>query len=100
MRIRAATVADVPRLVALGASFITQTAYRTLLPVNGDQIAGLLERLIADAQGVVFVLERDDVVIGMIGMYGFVHPISGERVASEVFWWVEPDVRGSGLKLL
>jgi len=100
MRIRAATIADVPRVVDLGASFIAQTSYQTLLPVNRDQMTALVERLIGSEDAAVLVLETMDAVIGMIAMYCFAHPISGERVASEVFWWVEPAARGGGLKLL
>jgi hypothetical protein len=37
----------------------------------------------------------------MIGLLVFAHPMSGERVASEVFWWTNPEARGvHGVKLL
>jgi GNAT superfamily N-acetyltransferase len=98
MRIRPATVADVPRLVEMGAHFISTTGYRALLPVNEAQLAALMARLLAD--GAIFLLAADTEVVGAIGLYLFLHPISGEQVASEVFWWVEPDSRGDGLRLL
>jgi GNAT superfamily N-acetyltransferase len=36
----------------------------------------------------------------MLGYVLFPHFLSGELVAGEVFWWVEPGFRGEGLKLL
>jgi GNAT superfamily N-acetyltransferase len=100
MDIRPATSADVPRLVAMGAHFIEATGYRTLLPVNEAQLAALMARLLTEPGGAIFVLATEATVMGAIGLYRFAHPISGEPVASEVFWWVEPDARGSGLRLL
>jgi GNAT superfamily N-acetyltransferase len=100
MTIRPAGIDDVPRLVDLGASFITQTGYAALLPINRDQMTALVERLLTSEDATLLVLETDAAVIGMLAMYCFPHPMSGERIASEVFWWVEPAARGHGLKLL
>lgn len=98
--IRQAAGADVPRLVAMGERFITETGYHALLPVNAAQITALMQDLVSGSASSILVLERDGALIGMIGLYAFRHPISGEAVASEVFWWVEPEARGGGLRLL
>jgi len=39
---------------------------------------------------------------GMLGALCFTHPLSGEWVASEFYWWVEPHARGGidSLRLL
>jgi GNAT superfamily N-acetyltransferase len=44
--------------------------------------------------------ERNGQIIGMLGFIIHDHFISGEKVAGEVFWWVEPEYRGGGLRLL
>ena len=36
----------------------------------------------------------------MIGLLLFENPITGEPTVSELFWWVEPEARGSGVRLL
>jgi GNAT superfamily N-acetyltransferase len=60
------------------------------------------ERLITQDDGVVFVTEDPTfrVVTGMIGMLLFVHHISGLLVAGEVFWFVRPESRGHGVRLV
>lgn len=100
MTIRPAVLADVPRLVAMGEHFIAQTGYQALLPINPAQIDALMRRLLEAEAGALLVLEGPSELVGMFGLYVFAHPISGERVASEVFWWVEPGARGGGLRLL
>ena len=42
----------------------------------------------------------DGAIVGMLGFIIHDHFISGEKVAGEVFWWMEPEHRGDGLKLL
>jgi GNAT superfamily N-acetyltransferase len=98
--IRLATNADVPRLVEMGRRFISSTNYQSLLPVNPTQMSDFARRLI-EARGVL-VCERDGAVVGMIGLAFFPHFISGEMVAAEVFWWLEPEYRGGteGIRLL
>ena len=100
MTIRAATIADVPRLVEMGIRFITETRYAVLLPVNVAQLTALMEELVSAAARTILVLERDGRLIGMLGLLAFTHPVSGEPVVSEVFWWVDPEARGDGLRLL
>jgi GNAT superfamily N-acetyltransferase len=39
-------------------------------------------------------------MVGMIGVHIFNHPMSGEKIGCEAFWWVEPEARGGGLGLL
>lgn len=98
--VREATLADVPRIVAMGRRFITETGYAARIPVNPTQMQAFVERLIDGEFATVFVADEGGDVIGMIGAFTYQHPISDEFLASEVFWWVEPERRGSGLRLL
>jgi GNAT superfamily N-acetyltransferase len=95
--IREAVIADVPRLVEMGCRFIA--AYPDRIATNPAQLDHLARWLI-DGAGVIFVSERTGAVTGMLGAVIFPHPMSGQRTASEMFWWVEPDSRGEGIKLL
>lgn len=98
--IRLAVKADIPRLVKMGLNFISSTSYRDFIDGNPDALAILMARLIQHEEAGLFVLERDGDVIGMIAGHLFTHPISGQRVGGEVFWWVEPGSRGVGSELL
>lgn len=101
MTIREATAQDVPDLVQLGLRFLASTGYAAILAENPTQMRQTAERLITQDDGVVFVSENaGGDVTGMIGMLLFCHHISGELTAGEVFWYVEPESRGSGLKLV
>ncbi len=97
--IRAATLEDVPRIVEMGQRF-RELIYRDLLADNPVQMRAISERLISGDDSVILVVEKFDRVIGMIGMMLFDHFLSAERVAGEVAWWIEPEDRGDGLRLL
>jgi GNAT superfamily N-acetyltransferase len=97
--IREAVHADIPHLVVMGRHFLHASKYADHIVENPDAMFDLLLRLIDAEDGVVFV-SGDDRPRGMIGAHLFKHPISGEIMVSELFWWVEPDHRGAGLPLM
>jgi GNAT superfamily N-acetyltransferase len=98
--IRRATLGDVPRLVDMGVRFLGSSAYAATLTSNPEQMARVASCLIGDARGLVLVSEAAGRLTGMFGMMIFPHVLSGELVAGELFWWVEPEARGAGLRLL
>jgi RimJ/RimL family protein N-acetyltransferase len=100
MRFRQADVDDVPRLVDMLRQFVTSTKYRKFIGESPEALQTFLLGLLANPDAAVFVAHRDEVVIGMIGVLGYVHPMSGERCAGELFWWLDPDDRGAGGWLL
>jgi GNAT superfamily N-acetyltransferase len=57
-------------------------------------------KLVESGIGTVFFEEKEGKPTGMIG--GVAHPDinSGEITATEFFWYVDPEYKGSGLKLL
>lgn len=98
--IRPAVLKDIPDLIRMGEEFHSLTPYReSLSPIDPDRAGKLLEDLIAHENGCVLVLETDR-LIGMIGLFVYPHAFTGEMVAGELFWWVTPETRGSGVKLL
>lgn len=96
--IRAARSEDVPRLVEMGQRFRENTSYSKHLANNPAKMAETAAKLIA-VDGIL-VTERAGKVVGMIGFIFHDHFISGELSGGEVFWWVEPEHRGEGVKLV
>lgn len=98
MSIRLAVEADIPAMVDMGVKFHDQSPYKRHLSVNREQMATLGKQLIA--KDGLLVSERAGQIIGMIGFVVYPHFLSGEIIAGEVFWWVEPGFRGEGIRLM
>lgn len=99
MKIRAGVEPDIDVLVHMGDEFL-RTVYAGLIEPSQAAMTATARHLMTTENGAVFVAERDGAIVGMLGMLAFTHPMSGERTASEVMWWVNPDARGCGLRLL
>jgi RimJ/RimL family protein N-acetyltransferase len=89
---------EVERLVEMGERFHRESVYKEHVTHNHEQMIALATKLVAD--GNILVMEFNGALVGMIGLVFFPHYLSGERVAVEVFWWLEPEHRGEGRKLL
>lgn len=103
--IRLAVIADIDRIVALGKHFHASTQYSRLIGASPDAMEKLAFDLITGADSDIIVSTTDDgildnSIVGMLGLTAFQHPISGELFATEFFWWVEPEYRGRGVRLL
>lgn len=97
--IREATEADVPQLVEMGLHFL-RLHYADKLKENPEQIAKTLRDLLANPQGKVLVGGNGHIQ-GVVGFVVYPQLFSGEPVAGELFWYVEPEARGRlGLELL
>lgn len=96
--IRLATVSDVDGIVAMGRHFIAQV-YPADVAYNPEQIAALATHLIESPDGDIYLADIGGQTVGMIALTAYAHPMSGERIATEVCWWVEPSHRGIGLRL-
>jgi GNAT superfamily N-acetyltransferase len=84
----------------MGQEFAQTAIYRDVLHENPEQMAIVAGNLIDHESGAILVLERDGILVGMIGILCTVHFLSGELCAGEVFWWVTPGYRGDGVRLL
>lgn len=98
-RMRAATLADLPRLAELFEAFRLSSVYAQYGPAHPEVSTRFIERLIGEL-GIVFVMEHEGLIVGMLGVLLSDHPMSGERWATEVCWWVDPAHRGCGVRLL
>jgi RimJ/RimL family protein N-acetyltransferase len=99
MTIRPATLADVPRLVAMGRQQMAAT-YGETFADNPAQLEALATQLVTSSTSVVFVAEGDECLVGMIGLIRYAHHLTGACTVGEVMWWLDPAARGSGLALL
>jgi GNAT superfamily N-acetyltransferase len=97
--IRAAAVEDIPRIVAMGERFMSNPDYNGKIAINPERLSGFAKRLIG-GEGVLLLNEREGQITGMLGMLVYDHPMSGEKTAVELFWWVNPESRGDGIRLM
>lgn len=87
-------------MIEMGSRFVRDTKYAGQISNNTEAMQALLESMMAQPTALLLVSETDEGVNGMIGMFLFEHPMSGDMVASETFWWVEPESRGGGVRLM
>lgn len=101
MVIRPAAGIDASQIVALGARFLREVYADRLAPADPAQLLATATWMLNGEDRAVFVADRGDgQLTGMIGVFLHPHPFTGERTASEMFWWVDPETRGEGMRLL
>lgn len=99
--IRAATSADLDAIVTMAQAFLRETPYGTQIGTNPDRLRNFAAGLLEKDGAAIALAEIDGAVVGMIALWCFPHPFSGERIAAELVWWVNPETRGSaGVRLL
>ena len=98
--IRQATVDDLGILLEYGEYFWTLTPYvSTGMEYDTDSVAMLLVSLMDDHY--LRVVEEEGVVVGFIGiMISPFHFNTNYQIASELFFFIDPDYRGQGAALL
>lgn len=82
------------------AQFVASTQYAQYVGNDPTFSAQAMTALLLNDDAAIFVVDADDAVIGMLGLLCFQQPFSGELVATELFWWLDPDHRGHGGWLL
>lgn len=100
--IRDATEVDVATVACLGRRFYDEAAWADVAEWDDHSISQTLSGLVANADGILLVLERKGVICGMAG--GLVYPLyfnHSHRTGQELFWWLSPEQRdGAGSALL
>lgn len=95
--IRPATEGDIGALVAMARRFWHQSQYFEWLNFSSDAVEALLTKMVTTEGCAVFVTEALNAAIGVTLAESVV---SGERIATELFWWADPSARGVGMRLL
>lgn len=84
----------------MGTAFLHLSSYGDFLSFDPTRMRDIATRLIGGQESTLFVADTRRNLVGMIGVWVFDHPLSGDRVAGEVFWWVDPNQRGrTGIRL-
>lgn len=82
--------------------FQATTGYAPHLHATAATLTALVDRILDNAEAVIFLAERAGAVVGMLAALLYTHPMSGARVGSELCWWMDPEARGGrqALRLL
>ncbi len=97
MGIYPANVDDLARLAPLAAQFYA--ASKHLREFHVERFQALWKAWLEAGNGVIYVLESNGEIQGVIG--GLMHPelYSGELICQEFFWYVNENHRGQGIRL-
>jgi GNAT superfamily N-acetyltransferase len=101
--VRAATVPDIPAIVAMGVRFLQDSRYSDQVEaeIDIDPLVRLVEACLR--LGTVLVLERNPQhLVGFLALLITPHHVTGQPTATEVAWWVNPEDRlgSEGVRLL
>lgn len=93
--VRRAAVADIPAMVMIGKRFFDETGYAKFgIFSNPNKLHESLEKAVSDDAYGAFVAERAGAIVGVACAVSFAMYFSEQPVAMELFWWVDPNLRG------
>ncbi|MBA3578923.1 MAG: GNAT family N-acetyltransferase [Gemmatimonadaceae bacterium] len=92
--IRAATDSDLGAVQTMALRFIASTDYQHRLAFSTAHVEAFVQQTIENPHAVVLVSEHKGQLVGMMAVVLFIHPLTGERTASEMAWWMDPAHRG------
>lgn len=101
--VRPATESDITSLVMMGGEFFQQTGYSEHgLSCDPFHLHQFLEQALTSDEHAVLVAEVDGSVAGVIGAVASPNYFTPQRIASELFWWMNPEARSgrAALQLL
>lgn len=88
------------RILEMANRFVSESKYAEFVSIDPGQLLKSVVDIVSNPEGVGFVSEREGRTNGMIALLIYAHPYSGIRTAFEVVWWVDPEARGCGMRLL
>ena len=98
--IRDAILEDIPAMVAMGESFFAASGYGDVTEYDPESAAATFAMLIDSPDGVVLIADEGRPVGTAAAL---VYPFffnTAHRHGQEMFWWVEPEFRGTGTGLM
>ncbi len=99
--IRLATLDDIPALVAMGQQFADTPEYASILTLDPQVTAAMASMLVQSPDALVLVdAPEGGEPVGMLAFLLTPHLMSGELLALEVVWWVNPEARSEGVRML
>jgi len=100
MIVRRASMLDMEALIRMGTQFLAYAPQGKHFAINESEMVASWTRLLSSPQVVVFVGDRDGTACAMlVGVVGSMWFAPSVLMASELAWWVEPEVRGSPIAI-
>jgi GNAT superfamily N-acetyltransferase len=93
-----ATIEEAKEIFKMAKQY--QGGFSRHVKVDVDYATGVWMRWLSNGAGIVFALKKDERIIGGLGAIKMPDIHSGLLTAVETFWFVNPEDRGDGLKLL
>lgn len=87
---------DVPATIKLMEEFRDESLGEYGITISSEYILATAEKYLDSS----FVAEKDGVIIGVLVLSVQVLPMSGEKVAQELIWYMNKNFRKYGIKLL
>ena len=97
IEVRRAETADVPSCLDMTARFHAASPISGVAPFDRDGMAVTLRGMIANPRAGIWLALLDGKPVGIAG--ALLYPLyfnPAYEVAQELFWWLNPDARGSG----
>lgn len=95
--IREAEASETPTIGAMMKGYEAETAH---VKVDVEHAAHTYAEMVRNGSATLFVLENNGEMIGGLGCVKNRDVNDGALIAVELYWFVHPDHRGHGLKLL
>jgi GNAT superfamily N-acetyltransferase len=95
--VRRAETLDLPSCLDMTARFHAASPISGVAPFDRDGMAATLREMLANPRAGVWLALVDDAPVGIAG--ALLYPLyfnPAYEVAQELFWWLNPDARGSG----
>ena len=96
--IRIMAVEEIERLYPIADSFFKASEFSS--DFNPEHFKARWTAFISNGYGVIFVIEKNEEVVGCLGALKYSDPNNGKIMATEMFWFVLPEHRGKGTLLL
>jgi GNAT superfamily N-acetyltransferase len=95
--VRRAETLDLPSCLDMTARFHAASPISGVAPFDRDGMAVTLREMLANPRAGIWLALVDDAPVGIAG--ALLYPLyfnPAYEVAQELFWWLNPDARGSG----
>ena len=96
MKLRFAKYKDLSKCVVIGEKFWEHSPYGDTFPYNAGGVLGLLTALVQAR--VMLIVEHEEQIVAVAAILVASSPFDPElRIATELFWYVDPEIRGLGV---
>ena len=95
MIIRRAIITDEPDLVRMGRAFWAETPLSDFSVFSPEYLVNFIRGASIEPSASIWVADDGGKIVGAVA--GMIYPLffSGDLVAQEIFWWVDPEARGA-----